>query len=55
MIRANTRVAKRMHAGNRVSTEKSYVANIEKIIAVANAAEPKLSALVLECIQRMDS
>lgn len=29
-------------------------ANIEKIIAVANAAEPKLSALVLECLQRMD-
>jgi len=26
-------------------------ANIEKIIAVANAAEPKLSALVLECLQ----
>jgi purine-nucleoside phosphorylase len=30
-------------------------ANIEKIIAVANAAEPKLSALVLECLQRMDA
>lgn len=29
-------------------------ADIEKIIAVANAAEPKLSALVLECLQRMD-
>jgi purine-nucleoside phosphorylase len=28
-------------------------ANIEKIIAVANAAEPKLSALVTECIKRL--
>ncbi len=29
-------------------------ANIEKIIAVANAAEPKLSALVAQCVARMD-
>jgi len=28
-------------------------ADIEKIIAVANAAEPKLSALVTECIKRL--
>ncbi len=28
-------------------------ANIEKIIAVANAAEPKLSALVTECVKRL--
>jgi purine-nucleoside phosphorylase len=30
-------------------------ANIEKIIAVANAAEPRLSALVLECLPRMEA
>ena len=28
-------------------------ADIEKIIAVANAAEPKLSALVTECVKRI--
>ncbi len=30
-------------------------ADIEKIIAIANATEPKLSAIVMRCLERLDS